>query len=74
MENSSSEPIKLCGNSLAFGQSVEFGERARVSKSVRKFTKQVQPETSRGGCRLKCEKQLSNGVRLKVGFSKEEIM
>ena len=29
---------KLCGNSLVFGQSEEFDERERISKSVTEFT------------------------------------
>ena len=40
--NSSSQLNKLCGNSLVSGQSEELDERARISKSVRKFTEQVQ--------------------------------
>lgn len=39
--HSSSQLNKLCGNSLVFGQSEEFDERAKISKSGRKFTKQV---------------------------------
>lgn len=54
---------------MVFGQSEEFDERSRISKSVRKFTKQVEsvkfPEM---GVERRDEKQLRNVVGLKIDF------